>query len=109
MSSRLDRRDLLAATLGLPIALAAGCSRRRPSLPDGRLVGASDGLGHRLRQGPPARPPADAWRRAGVVIVGGGVAGLAAAWRLARAGLRDFRLLELEPAVGGTPRFGTQG
>src|SRR5262249_3423900 len=39
-------------------------------------------------------------------IVGGGVAGLAAAWRLARAGVRDFVLLELEPAPGGTARSG---
>jgi hypothetical protein len=42
-----------------------------------------------------------------VVIVGAGVAGLAAAWRLRRAGFTDFVLLELEPVPGGTARSGT--
>jgi glycine/D-amino acid oxidase-like deaminating enzyme len=41
-----------------------------------------------------------------VVIVGAGIAGLAAAWRLADAGIRDVVLLELEPVVGGTSRSG---
>src|SRR5207253_9186713 len=38
--------------------------------------------------------------------VGGGVAGLAAAWRFLKAGFEDFVLLELEPAPGGTARSG---
>jgi glycine/D-amino acid oxidase-like deaminating enzyme len=101
------RRDLLTAFLGLPAL--AGCSTRTPPLPDGKLVGASLALGHRLRQGPPPRPARDAWQSVPVVIVGGGVAGLSAAWRLARAGFRDFVLLELEPALGGTSRSGTDG
>ena len=41
-----------------------------------------------------------------VVIVGGGVSGLSAAWRLLRAGFDDFVLLELEMAPGGTARSG---
>lgn len=41
-----------------------------------------------------------------MVIVGGGVAGLSAAWRLAHEGENDFVLLELEPVVGGTARSG---
>jgi hypothetical protein len=43
------RRDLLAAFLGVPAALATGCRRRVPPLPDGRIVGASLSLGHRIR------------------------------------------------------------
>jgi phytoene dehydrogenase-like protein len=98
---------LLAAFLGTPFALAA-CGRREaaPPLPEGEIVGASDGVGHMIRDG--LRPEPEAWERAGVVIVGGGVAGLAAAWRFLRAGFEDFVLLELEPAPGGTARSGDE-
>ncbi|MFL6332801.1 MAG: FAD-dependent oxidoreductase [Pyrinomonadaceae bacterium] len=103
----LTRRELLAAFLGAPFALAA-CGRREapPPLPEGEIVGASDGLGHLIRDG--LRPEPETWERAGVVIVGGGVAGLAAAWRFLRAGFEDFVLLELEPAPGGTARSGEE-
>ena len=51
---------------------------------------------------------AESWESAGVVIVGGGVAGLAAGWRFLRAGFDDFVLLELEEAPGGTARSGSE-
>jgi phytoene dehydrogenase-like protein len=103
----LTRRELLAAFLGAPFALAA-CGGRGapPPLPEGEIVGASDRLGHLIRDG--LRPEPEAWERAGVVIVGGGVAGLAAAWRFLRAGFEDFVLLELEAAPGGTARSGSE-
>jgi len=102
-----SRREILAAFLGLPAALAA-CRRGEavPPLPEGEVVGASDGLGHLLRDGVRAEVPEGAWERAGVVVVGGGVAGLAAAWRLLKARFEDFVLLELEAAPGGTARSG---
>ncbi len=100
------RRDLLRAFLGVPAALAAGCGRA-PALPPGEIVGAAVGPGHRLRDTPPPTP--SAWESVPVVIVGGGVAGLSAAWRLARAGFDRFVLLEIEPAPGGTARAGTGG
>lgn len=96
-----SRRDLLAAFLGVPFA-AVACRARTPRLPPGNLVGASHEVGHRLRGG--ALPQPSRWESHDVAIVGGGVAGLAAAWRLAGAGLRDVVLFELEPAVGGTSR-----
>ncbi len=110
----LSRRELLAAFLGLPAALAACRRGVRESFPDGEIVGASDAFGHRLRDGGGSggggasrvEPGADAWESAGVVIVGGGIAGLATAWRFLRAGFEDFVLLELEPAAGGTARSG---
>ena len=52
-------------------------------------------------------PGPTAGRDVPVAIVGGGVAGLSAAWRLERAGLRDFVVLELEDVAGGTSRSGT--
>ncbi|HKY03870.1 MAG TPA: FAD-dependent oxidoreductase [Blastocatellia bacterium] len=100
------RREVLASLLGIPAALAACRSVDTPALPDGEIVGASDIAGHRLRDGKQVTPSADAWQRAGVVIVGGGVAGLTAAWRLIKSGFEDFVLIELERAPGGTARSG---
>ena len=105
--NRPSRRDLLAAFLGAPALVTSGChSEDVPALPPGEIVGPSDSLGHRLRDGWRPVPAADAWEKHRIVIVGGGVAGLAAAWRLHRAGVTDFVLLELEPAPGGTSRGG---
>jgi phytoene dehydrogenase-like protein len=103
----MNRRELLAAFLGVPFALAA-CRKGESvtALPEGEIVGASDGIGHLIRDGLRPEPAADAWERAGVLIVGGGVAGLAAAWRFLKAGFEDFVLLELEAAPGGTARSG---
>lgn len=100
------RRDLLATFLGLSALVPSGCRRSAP-LPPGELVGANVTLGHRLRQGPPPRP-AD-FESIPIVIVGAGVAGLAAAWRLVRAGLERFVLVELESEPGGTSRAGSSG
>jgi phytoene dehydrogenase-like protein len=46
------------------------------------------------------------WRDQAVVIVGAGVAGLAAGWELRRRGITDVSVLELDDAVGGTARGG---
>ena len=108
----LTRRELLAAYLGAPLA-AMACRNPAPGLPPGEIVGASHQVGHRLLRGvqasglppgagnqgrPEARtPPAESHD---VVIIGAGVAGLAAAWRLGGKTL----VLELEPEIGGTSR-----
>jgi hypothetical protein len=107
--SSFTRREVLAAFLGVPAALAACRSSESPRLPAGEIIGASDVLGHRLRDGLRVEPSVDAWERVGVVIVGGGVAGLSAAWRFLKAGFDDFVVVELEPAPGGTSRSGTSG
>lgn len=99
-----SRRDALLSVL--PAAAVAGCGAADTPLPPGEIVGASDTVGHRLRTGWRPEVPADKWETAGTVIVGGGVAGLAAAWRLVRKGDTDFTLLELEPHPGGTARGG---
>ncbi|HXI94042.1 MAG TPA: FAD-dependent oxidoreductase [Blastocatellia bacterium] len=102
------RREVLAAFLGVPAALAACSSHTAsPPLPDGEIVGASDVIGHRLRDGLHVTPSQDQWQREAVVIVGGGIAGLSAAWQLLKAGFEDFVLIELERAPGGTARSGT--
>jgi phytoene dehydrogenase-like protein len=74
--------------------------------PAGEIVGADAAAGHRLRGAPPELPASAPRLRTGVAIVGGGIAGLSAAWRLARAGVTDVTVLELERAPGGTARAG---
>jgi hypothetical protein len=106
LSYKLTRREVLAAFLGVPAALAACRSHAAPPLPSGEIVGASDVIGHRIRDGIKVVPSQDNWQKAGVVIVGGGVAGLAAAWRLLKSGFEDFIVLELERDAGGTARSG---
>jgi glycine/D-amino acid oxidase-like deaminating enzyme len=41
-----------------------------------------------------------------IVIVGGGIAGLCAAWRLQKRGIHDFVVLEMEARAGGNSRSG---
>lgn len=104
-----SRRDLLATFLGLPALLAGGCGKRAPALPPGRIVGVDEAAGHRLRDGPRPTVADNQWKKTGVVIVGAGVAGLAAAWRLRRAGFNNFVVLELEKQPGGTARSESTG
>ncbi len=105
--TRLSRRELLLALLGP--AAAAACARERPPAIrfDGTLSGPDDVSGHLLRAG--FHPEPHIYTRAPVVIVGAGVAGLSAAWRLSRAGLEGYRVLELEAEPGGTARGGANG
>jgi NAD(P)-binding Rossmann-like domain len=103
----MNRREILAAFLGVPFALAA-CRRDEVApLPAGEIVGTSDVFGHQLRDGLRVEVPQDAWTNVPIVIVGGGVAGLTAAWRLRSRGFHDFVLIELEKAPGGTSRSGS--
>jgi hypothetical protein len=84
--------------------LAACGSKATPPLPPGTLSGANDAFGHRLRSRDfPA--PSETIRTA-VAIVGGGIGGLSAGWKLARSGFSDFTLLELEHESGGNSRGG---
>jgi hypothetical protein len=105
--SGFSRREILAALLGVPVALAACRRSTTPKFPDGEIVGASDVFGHRVRDGVKIDVPSDAWTDIPLVIVGGGVAGLTAAWRLQKSGVSDFALIEIESAPGGTSRSGS--
>jgi len=105
MSRGLSRRDLLAGVLGAPFAAAAACHSKK-RVPDGELAFRPEELGHLLRDGSPPTLPADKRERVGIVVVGAGVAGLAAARHLLASGYDDFVVLELESAPGGTARSG---
>lgn len=104
-----SRRNVIAGSVAGAAALGAGAIALAPgdgSIP-GTLGGADFRRGHRLRGG--KFPAPSEIVKTKVAIVGGGVAGLAAAWTLADAGVHDFRLLELEDRTGGNARSGRNG
>ena len=105
LSARLRRRALLASTFGVPaLGGLSGCQPHDARRFDGGWVGASHERGHRLRSpGPALGAQLDTLRR-DVVVVGAGVAGVACARALARSGVDDLLVLELEPAPGGNSR-----
>lgn len=113
--TRITRKQFLtlgAASLGLASAGLAGGELLAGKVSPvaaagpvpGELVGASSGIGHRLRGG--AFPAPTQVQKTGIVIVGGGIAGLGAGYRLAKAGYDDFLLLDLEAAPGGNAASG---
>ncbi|KQM79578.1 FAD-dependent oxidoreductase [Xylophilus sp. Leaf220] len=106
----MRRRELLqqaAAALGGGWALA-GCEGRGPDGIPGGFAGTAVERGHLLRTLREVPAPAVV-RRTGVLIAGGGIAGLAAARALRLRGQGDFALLELEDAAGGNSRGGSVG
>ncbi|CAN5663299.1 FAD-dependent oxidoreductase [soil metagenome] len=105
--SKLTRREILAAFLGLPFALSACSSNSANSFPEGEIVGANVNIGHLLREAKNFQVPEQNWENVKVAIVGGGAAGLSAAYKFTRENFNDFVLLELENKIGGTSQSGT--
>lgn len=117
----LRRRRLLRAGLavaaGVGAAALAGCSdksrrgsaaaRARSDI-ELRWVGAEHARGHRLRDAATLRLAHEPWptpaRRVGALVLGAGVAGLAAARGFMRQGIDDVHVLELEDTAGGNAR-----
>ncbi len=95
----MQRRDFLK------LSTLAGLSACSPRLPwqradypvEVRMPGMQ--LGHLLRDGAKLPPPRGE-RRCEVAILGSGVGGLFAGWRLAQAGFKDFCLLEGPEPLG---------
>jgi hypothetical protein len=103
----ITRRELLIALLGTKFASAACRSPIGTNFPEGEIVGQDVSLGHLLRESRAFDVPADNWETRKVAIVGGGIAGLTAAWKLRKEGIDDFVLVELERQIGGTSQSGT--
>lgn len=93
------RRAILAG--GAAAGASCFMSRRRI---DGAIVGASHEAGHRLRGRDFPDPSASI--DVPVAILGAGVAGLGAAWRLRKSGFDDFAVFDLEAGPGGNARPG---
>jgi len=97
-SLKISRRLFLSAAL-----IGMSCKSRRG--PIGRLIDDGGARGHRLRS-PIAGGARSRSERKPIVIIGGGVAGLSAAWRLKQRGFADFVVLEMESHAGGNSWWG---
>jgi predicted NAD/FAD-dependent oxidoreductase len=95
----MKRRSFIAAS-ALPLL---GCGH--PDDISGGFTGINHSRGHWLRDGK-GWPAPTRTHTTGVLIAGGGVAGLAAARALRLQGIDDFALLELEDEAGGNSRGG---
>ena len=108
-----DRRTLLAATAAALAAPAltglAGCEAKPPAAYGGEWVGAQHERGHRLRDGGRTLAEPTVHKRAGVIVVGAGIAGLSCARQLGLAGIDDVHLFDLEDAAGGNSRAHRMG
>ena len=86
--------------------LTAAFLFHRPRPIEGRYVDTSSIVGHTIRDRAPFPAPAER-ERVTVAIVGAGISGLSAAWRMLRLGFEDFVVLELEKSPGGNARSGS--
>ena len=98
----MRRRDFLAVAACAPLLACAG--RGDAPLPPGELHGSGVDLGHRLRERGFAQ--AAELRRVPVLVIGAGIGGLSAGWKLQGAGFGDFLVAEMEPEPGGNSRYG---
>jgi hypothetical protein len=98
---RTSRREFLQSAS----AALIGLSIKGGKPVEGSFVNDSFHLGHQLRDRINFPRPTQVVKRT-VVIVGGGIAGLSAAWRLHKKGFTDFALLEMNDQAGGNSRWG---
>ena len=107
----MDRRAFLLSSAGILSAAALSLipgsdPKGKAGIPfSGSIVGPSYGLGHRLLRGEFPKPGQE--RKTTVAIVGGGISGLSAGWKLNKAGFQDFEILDLEPKVKRVSLSGT--
>ena len=98
---KVGRRKFLANSS----AALVGLSLNSDAPIAGSFVNDAFQIGHLLRDRA-SFPAAKRVEKYPVVIVGGGIAGLSAAWRLRKRGFSDFVLLEMNPQAGGNARWG---
>ena len=108
MRNEPTRREFLGAAAGFA-ALALRGQEAPPRRIPIRFVG--DGLerGHHWFIPDPESLHVDRREKRAVVIVGGGIAGCVAAWRLLSASVEDVVVLEVEDVAGGLARRGLMG
>ena len=98
---RVSRRGFMQSSSAALIGLSLKSGQRIA----GSFVNESFQLGHKLRDHASFPSPKQILKIP-VVIVGGGIAGLSAAWRLQKKGFTDFVLLEMNDQAGGNSRWG---
>lgn len=102
----MDRRSFLLGAGGagmLAAATAAGYWRWQEITPHIHAAGRAEGHFLRDLQGQakrPALPPPSATIDTGIVILGSGIAGLTAAWKLHKEGQKDFLVIDGPEAYG---------
>lgn len=107
----ISRRTFIGRALGAAGLAAAGSwlgwrflrPAPAPAI-TGSIVGARADIGHLLRKS--VNAPITQEISTDFLIVGGGVAGLAAGWHLLRQGQKNFLLLELDQQPGGNAASG---
>jgi len=105
---KLSRRKFVALTSAAASAALIGMSCKSGNAArqiTGGFVNEAFPLGHKLRDHT-AFPAPKQQKKIPVVIIGGGMAGLNAAWWLEKHGFRDFVILEMEHGAGGNSRWG---
>lgn len=106
----MDRRTFILSSArfisALSLSAFPGCQQegKKEISFTGSILGPSYDLGHRLLDG--QFPAISRERKVPVVIVGGGISGLSAGWKLSKAGFQGFEIFELEPEVGGVSHSG---
>ncbi len=106
----MNRRQFLQSSAGIISAAVLpslwGCKKTTgKTIPfGGSILGPSPELGHRLLEG--NFPPPSRERKIPVVIIGGGISGLSAGWKLRKSGFPEFEILEAEDEAGGVSRPG---
>jgi hypothetical protein len=98
---KVDRRTFIQSGSAALVGLSAKGGRTI----EGSFVNDSFQMGHLLRDRA-AFPAVERIEKHPVIIVGGGIAGLSAAWRLWKRGFKDFVLLEMNDQAGGNARWG---
>lgn len=109
LASSSRRRFIRNVGFGALFLVSGVWSYRRHLSPrtyraNGKIVGANAKIGHLMRTGVSAKPTRI--ESINTLIVGGGIAGLSAAWWLEREGFKNFRLFEMDTDVGGNSSFG---
>jgi protoporphyrinogen oxidase len=100
---KTNRRKLLLAAGSLTIISLIGFRKLKGFLKErivpGSISGANFSRGHLIRD--PQFEGEIIHEEIPIVIIGGGVSGLSAGYHLAKSGVTDFKILDLENRVGG--------
>lgn len=98
---KIGRRKFLSVGSAALLGLTLKADRRI----EGSFVNESAAAGHLLRDRASFTSPQKI-EKFSIVIVGGGISGLSAAWRLRKRGFKDFVVLEMNSQAGGNARWG---
>lgn len=100
------RKFIIGSAAGIStLALSSYLSfKQKPAVISGGIIGANSSIGHKLHAAGFLEPSKVIEKD--VVIVGGGIAGLAAGYNLAKSGQQNFILLDLEKNAGGNSSSG---